>query len=135
MAEYTLANGREVSSEVLLKLNEDALRDLPLACKTCQAGMWQTMGSPGKPEAVAIRCYCRVMHQFTWDSRNREEILDCDQLYGEAEEDEAADLEDEGLPPFLRTQREREAAEAAGLMSSADSTSTTDDSSFDFPLE
>lgn len=135
MAEYTLANGREVSSEVLLKLNEDALRDLPLACKTCQAGMWQTMGSPGKPEAVAIRCYCRVMHQFTWDSRNREEILDCDQLYGEGEEAEAEDVEDEALPPFLRAQRAREEADPAEPMNLADSTSTTDDSSFDFPLE
>ncbi|WP_258230397.1 hypothetical protein [Pseudomonas protegens] len=110
MAEYTLANGREVNSEVLLKLKENGVADLPMACKTCPAAMWQITGRASHPEAVTVRCFCRVMHSFTWDSRNREEILDCDQLYQEEEESQD---EEEELPAFLRAQRERERQETA----------------------
>jgi hypothetical protein len=58
------------------------------------------------------------MHAFTWDSKNQEEILDCDLLYKEEEEDEESQQRDpedlSGLPPFLRQQKEREKAEQEG---------------------
>lgn len=50
------------------------------------------------------------MHTFVWDAKNQEEILDCDLLYEEKDEDQdagAPTAEDlESLPPFLRLQRE-----------------------------
>ncbi|KGS10725.1 hypothetical protein OA77_30940, partial [Pseudomonas coronafaciens] len=70
-----------------LKLRGDALPSLPMACKTCPSAMWQITGKPDRPEAVTVRCYCPVMHTFTWDSRNQEEILDCDHLYQEEDEE------------------------------------------------
>ncbi|WP_258196867.1 hypothetical protein [Pseudomonas japonica] len=119
---YSPANGREITSEVLLKLRGDALPSLPMACKTCPSAMWQITGKPDRPEAVTVRCYCPVMHTFTWDSRNQEEILDCDHLYEEQDEEGAAgpqlseEEEEASLPPFLRQQREqqRQQAQQAG---------------------
>jgi len=102
---------REIISEVLLKLQSRDVSKLPLACKTCPSAMWQITGKPDRPEAVTVRCYCPVMHTFTWDSKNQEEILDCDHLYQEDEEDEEGPrtLDDpDDLPPFLRKQREME---------------------------
>nr|WP_308812205.1 hypothetical protein [Pseudomonas japonica] len=123
MMTYSPANGREITSEVLLKLRGDALPSLPMACKTCPSAMWQITGKPDRPEAVTVRCYCPVMHTFTWDSRNQEEILDCDHLYEEEEDEEgaagpqlSAEEEEASLPPFLRQQREqqRQQAQQAG---------------------
>lgn len=114
MTDYTLANGREITSEVLMKLKAEALPALPMACKTCPVAMWQITGKPDRPDSVTVRCYCPMMHTFTWDSINREEILDCDRLYQEEEEDEEAlaDQDDDSqLPPFLQQQREREKLE------------------------
>ncbi|EGH16668.1 relaxase, partial [Pseudomonas savastanoi pv. glycinea str. race 4] len=92
--------------------------DLPMACKTCPSAMWQITGKPDRPEAVTVRCYCPVMHTFTWDSRNQEEILDCDHLYQEEDEEEGTgpqlseEEEEAGLPPFLRKQREQQRQQA-----------------------
>lgn len=116
MSASSLPNGREITSEVLLKLKAEALPALPMACKTCPVAMWQITGKPDRPDAVTVRCYCPMMHTFTWDSINREEILDCDRLYQEEEEDEEPMLEEEDesqMPPFLRLQREQERAQAA----------------------
>lgn len=116
MLASSLPNGREITSEVLLKLKADALPALPMACKTCPVAMWQITGKPDRPDAVTVRCYCPMMHTFTWDSINREEILDCDRLYQEEEEEGGPMLEEEDesqLPPFLRQQREQERAQAA----------------------
>jgi len=105
---------REITSEVLLKLEPQILPHLPLACKTCPSAMWQVTGKPSRPESVKARCYCPVMHTFTWDSQNQEEILDCDRLYQDEDEEEDGkptmdDQDDDShLPPFLRQQRERE---------------------------
>ncbi|WP_253207672.1 hypothetical protein [Pseudomonas sp. BF61] len=108
MAAYTLPNGREITSEVLLKLRAVDLPALPLACKTCPSAMWQITGKPDKPEAVTVRCYCQAMHTFTWDSHTREEILDCDHLYEpEEEEDLPGNQDDDSLPPFLKAQMEQ----------------------------
>ncbi|WP_233098430.1 hypothetical protein [Pseudomonas sp. MF5691] len=111
MAAYTLPNGREISSEVLLKLKVEELPALPLACKTCPSAMWQITGKPDAPESVTVRCYCQVMHSFTWDSRNREEILDCDHLYEPEDEEEDGDQrgqgDDSSMPAFLRQQMEQ----------------------------
>ncbi|NJP03503.1 hypothetical protein HBH25_21945 [Pseudomonas sp. hsmgli-8] len=117
MTAYSPANGREITSEVLLKLRGDDLRNLPMACKTCPSAMWQITGKPDRPEAVTVRCYCPVMHTFTWDSRNQEEILDCDHLYEEEDEEAAPPQlsqaeEEANLPPFLKQQRERQRLEA-----------------------
>lgn len=121
MTAYSPANGREITSEVLLKLRGDALPSLPMACKTCPSAMWQITGKPDRPEAVTVRCYCPVMHTFTWDSRNQEEILDCDHLYEEEDEEGAGpqlseEEEEASLPPFLRQQRaqQRQQAPQAG---------------------
>ncbi|EGH45629.1 hypothetical protein PSYPI_26329 [Pseudomonas syringae pv. pisi str. 1704B] len=118
MKPYTPGNDREITSEVLLKLQGDALRHLPMACKTCPSAMWQITGKPDRPEAVTVRCYCPVMHTFTWDSRNQEEILDCDHLYQEEDEEEGAgpqlseEEEEASLPPFVRKQREQQRQQA-----------------------
>ncbi|ALE01097.1 hypothetical protein [Pseudomonas syringae] len=119
MNPYTPGNDREITSEVLLKLQGDALRHLPMACKTCPSAMWQITGKPDRPEAVTVRCYCPVMHTFTWDSRNQEEILDCDHLYQEEEEEEGGsgpqlseEEEEANLPPFLKKQREQQRLQA-----------------------
>lgn len=114
---------REITSEVLLKLDNQILPHLPMACKTCPSAMWQLTGKPNRPESVTARCYCPVMHTFTWDSQNQEEILDCDRLYQEEEEDEDGrppaneQVDESQLPPFLQQQRqrEREQMELAGL--------------------
>lgn len=99
---YTLPNGKEITSEVLLKLNAEALPVLPMACKVCPAAMWQLTGTVEKP---CVRCYCRVMHTFTWDSKHQEEVLDCDLIYPQEEDEEAQDMSTStGLPPFLASQ-------------------------------
>jgi len=107
MTAYTLPNGREITSEVLLKLRADDLPALPLACKTCPSAMWQITGKANQPKSLTVRCYCPVMHSFTWDSRNQEEILDCDHLY-EPEEEEEPNEEDDDIPAFLRKQMEEQ---------------------------
>ncbi|MNO84613.1 hypothetical protein D3C76_759590 [compost metagenome] len=85
MSNYTLADGREIFSEVLLKLPEKALADLPMACKACPEAMWHMTGTA---ENVKPRCFCRVMHAFTWPTKAAsDEILDCDLLYQEDEEE------------------------------------------------
>ncbi|MDT3268990.1 hypothetical protein QNL75_28505, partial [Pseudomonas amygdali pv. morsprunorum] len=100
------------------KLRGDALPHLPMACKTCPSAMWQITGKPDRPEAVTVRCYCPVMHTFTWDSRNQEEILDCDHLYQEEDEEDGTgpqlseEEEEAALPPFLRKQREQQRQQA-----------------------
>lgn len=115
MTAYNPPNGREINSQVLLKLRGEALAALPMACKTCPSAMWQITGKPDRPEAVTVRCYCPLMHTFTWDSRNQEEILDCDHLYQEDDEEELPEgrvQDDENdLPPFLRMQREKQQKE------------------------
>lgn len=108
MTAYTLPNGREITSEVLLKLRAEDLPALPLACKTCPSAMWQITGKAKQPESLTVRCYCPVMHSFTWDSRNQEEILDCDHLYEPEEEEELKTEEDEDIPAFLRKQMEEQ---------------------------
>jgi hypothetical protein len=119
MTAYSPSNGREITSEVLLRLRGEALAALPMACKTCPSAMWQITGKPDRPEAVTVRCYCPVMHTFTWDSRNQEEILDCDHLYQEEDEEDEelpqskAQDDENDLPPFLRMQRERQLQEQA----------------------
>ncbi|MCY1454123.1 hypothetical protein D9M71_711640 [compost metagenome] len=80
MSTYTLANGREIFSEVLMKLDDKALADLPMACKACPDALWMLAG---KTDNVTPKCFCRQMHAFTWPPMKGqgEEILDCDQLY------------------------------------------------------
>ncbi|WP_411566787.1 hypothetical protein ACLIN3_27580 (plasmid) [Pseudomonas orientalis] len=115
MSDYTLATGRQITSEVLMKLKAEALPDLPMACKTCPSAMWQITGKPDQPETVTVRCYCPVMHTFTWDNINREEIMDCDRLYQEEEEESrgpARPDDESDLPPFLRKQKEQERLES-----------------------
>ncbi|MNF62426.1 hypothetical protein D3C84_441070 [compost metagenome] len=112
---YQPSNGRVITSEVLMKLEPGVLPKLPVACKTCPSAMWQITGKPDRPEAVTVRCYCPMMHTFTWDSRNQEEILDCDHLY-ESEEDEGRSpsvTDPDDVPPFLRQQQERGPARIA----------------------
>ncbi|HFS1970609.1 TPA: hypothetical protein ACHWTD_004722 [Escherichia coli] len=65
---------------------------------------WQLVG---KLETPGVRCFCPLMHLFSWDSRNPpEEILDCDAMYIQEEEDdlvinEEADNPLPGrMPPF-----------------------------------
>ncbi|CAH0299117.1 hypothetical protein SRABI13_04325 [Erwinia aphidicola] len=89
---YTLPSGRAVTSEVLLKLEEDGMPGLPIACKVCPAAMWQLTGKPESPQA---RCFCRVMHAFTWSSQQQEEILDCDLIYMTEEQAEQKRIEKE----------------------------------------
>ena len=119
MTAYSPPNGREIASQVLLKLRGESLAALPMACKTCPSAMWQITGKPDRPEAVTVRCYCPLMHTFTWDSRNQEESLDCDHLYQEEDEDDEeltqgkAQDDENDLPPFLRMQRERQLKEQA----------------------
>jgi hypothetical protein len=48
------------------------------------------------------------MHTFTWDSKNQEEILDCDHLYQEDDDRPPAQDDPDDLPPFLRKHREME---------------------------
>jgi hypothetical protein len=100
------SNGREVISEVLLKLAPSVLPKLPMACKTCPHAAWQITGKPERPEAVTVRCYCPRMHTFTWDSRTQEEILDCDFLYDVEDEEEAPQSDPEDVPAFLRQQQQ-----------------------------
>ncbi|EUM20213.1 hypothetical protein L462_04753 [Enterobacter sp. BIDMC 26] len=76
-------NGREIISNVLLNLKEELLPHLPIACKTCPMAMWQ-VHNQGKE----IKSYCRVMHAYTWQTSKPTEILDCDALYEEPEEEE-----------------------------------------------
>ncbi|EFO5895648.1 hypothetical protein HNS55_004221 [Salmonella enterica] len=72
---YTLPNGRQISSEVLLQLRPEQLPSLPIACKACHMGRW--MATRG-----AIRCYCTMTFAYMWDSsKPTDEILDCDGLY------------------------------------------------------
>jgi hypothetical protein len=118
MTAYSPANGREITSQVLLQLRGESLAALPMACKTCPSAMWQITGKPDRPEAVTVRCYCPLMHTFTWDSRNQEEILDCEHLYQEEDEEEElpeakAQDDENDLPPFLRAQREKQRKEQA----------------------
>ncbi|HFT8641342.1 TPA: hypothetical protein ACGSS6_006546, partial [Pseudomonas aeruginosa] len=77
---------------------------------------WQIMGRD--TERVTARCYCRTMHTFTWDSKNREEILDCDMLYATEEQEEELEEEEDrsdDLPPFLRGLREEAQGEIERL--------------------
>ncbi|MCY1374224.1 hypothetical protein D9M69_615510 [compost metagenome] len=62
-----------------MKLPEQALAELPMACKVCPEAMWHMTGTA---ENVRPRCFCRVMHAFTWPTKTAsDEILDCDLLY------------------------------------------------------
>ncbi|EGB6200459.1 hypothetical protein L1K71_22100 [Salmonella enterica subsp. enterica serovar Anatum] len=101
---YTLPNGKVITSEVLLKLKAEELPGLPIACKVCPAATWQLTGNLDSP---GLRCFCRVMHLFSWDSRNPpEEILDCDMIYEpEEEDDETIHDQEDKLPPFLASRR------------------------------
>ena len=101
---------REIISEVLLKLSTQDTVKLPMACRTCPSAMWQVTGKPSQPDKLKVRCYCRAMHTFTWDSVTKEEIVDCDLLYQEEEEAEPEPKEEDlsSLPPYLRQQRESE---------------------------
>ncbi|MCY1311079.1 hypothetical protein D9M70_613430 [compost metagenome] len=55
--------------------------------------MWQLTG---KADNVTARCFCRVMHAFTWPTKgDGDEILDCDLLYQPEEDDEYPPLEPE----------------------------------------
>nr|WP_122423060.1 hypothetical protein [Pseudomonas viridiflava] len=106
---YILSNGREIVSEVLMKLEENVLADLPLACKTCPDALWQIVGKASQPNKVQVRCYCPMMHAFTWDAKTQEEILDCEHLYDEEEdegESQPAPVSEEELPPHVRAQRQ-----------------------------
>lgn len=103
---YLTSSGRQITSEVLLKLDPTVLPKLPLACKTCPAAMWQIVGKPEQSESVTARCYCHELHTFVWDSKTNEEILDCDRLYEpEEEEDELKEPNKQDVPPFLRNQQ------------------------------
>ncbi|WP_440057882.1 hypothetical protein [Pseudomonas fragariae (ex Marin et al. 2024)] len=107
---YILSNGREIVSEVLMKLEEHVLSDLPMACKTCPDALWQITGKASQPHKVQVRCYCPMMHAFTWDAKTQEEILDCEHLYDEEEDvdSEVPPVSEENLPPHVRAQREAE---------------------------
>lgn len=100
---------REITSEVLLKLRTQDTLNLPVACRTCPAALWQTTGKPSRPDQLQVRCYCRIMHTFTWDKGTKEEILDCDLLYDQEDEEEELETEEDlsSLPPYLREQREK----------------------------
>ena len=103
---YILPSGREVTSEVLLKLETEGLPGLPVACKVCPAAMWQLVGNPDAPQA---RCFCRVMHVWTWGSQNQEEILDCDLIY---QAEEAAEQKKAAQEEKQMQKEEREARKA-----------------------
>ena len=109
MSKIEPLGGRVVISQVLLKLRPSDLEALPMACKTCESAMWQITGKPDQPDNLTVRNYCQAMHTFTWDSKTREEILDCDRLYEKEDEGEIEDEDD--VPPFLRQQRQAEAQE------------------------
>ncbi|SHH68727.1 hypothetical protein SAMN05444147_11635 [Pectobacterium carotovorum] len=104
MMSYILANGKEVTSEVLLKLEAKHLPALPMACKVCTVGKWQIFGTVEKPN---VRCFCPLMHVFSWDSQKpSEEILDCDMLY-EPEEDEVPPVTTQSEhPQFLAVRQQ-----------------------------
>nr|WP_055137714.1 hypothetical protein [Pseudomonas corrugata] len=106
MAEYILPSGREVVSEVLLKLDPSALAKLPVACKTCLDAVWQITGK--STDKVQVRCFCPVLHSFTWSAQQTEEILDCEHLY-KTEEEEVEETDPAELPPFLREQQTSQA--------------------------
>ncbi|SEL88395.1 hypothetical protein SAMN04487787_12826 [Kosakonia sacchari] len=104
---YILPSGRQVTSEVLLKIETEDLPGLPVACKVCPAAMWQLTGTPEAPQA---RCFCRVMHVLTWSSQHKEEILDCDLIYQaeEAAEEKKAAQEAKQEEKELREARKAE---------------------------
>lgn len=104
---YTLPSGRAVTSEVLLKLEVDGMPGLPIACKVCPAAMWQLTGKPESPQA---RCFCRVMHVFTWSGQQQEEILDCDLVYQTEEQAEQKRIEKE-MKQEEKDERERKKEE------------------------
>lgn len=82
---YTLPSGREVTSEVLLKIEPEYMAALPIACKVCPAALWQLTG---KVESPQPQCFCRVKHVYTWPAPPDKEILDCDLIYiAEAKEE------------------------------------------------
>lgn len=102
MAEHIPPSAREVVSEVLLKLEPSALKGLPLACTTCPDAVWQTTGK--STDKVQVRCFCPVLHSFTWSAQQTEQILDCEHLY-KTEEEEEEETDPAELPAFLREQQ------------------------------
>lgn len=68
-----------------MKLSEQDQALLPLACKVCPDAMWMLTG---KAENARLKCFCRQMHAFTWPMKDEgDEILDCDLLYQQDEEE------------------------------------------------
>lgn len=82
---YILANGKEITSEVLLKLEPEELKHLPMSCKVCPAAMWQLYG---KVDALKVRCFCRVKHVYEWPAPPDQETQDCDLIYQAEQKDE-----------------------------------------------
>lgn len=105
MTASALPNEQEITNEVLLKLNLNDLRMLPRACKVCPDALWQTTGTD--PLKLTVRCFCPLMHVFTWGAKGDIPIQDCTNLYREEEEKELPDQDESDVPAFLRQQQGR----------------------------
>ena len=84
---YEGLDGREITDQVLLKLAAEELPQLPIACKTCPAALWELVRSK-KSGSTSVKCYCRLKHLYTWGPDVDSEIMDCSALYMEEEEDD-----------------------------------------------
>ena len=84
---YQGLDGREITDQVLLKLAAEELPQLPIACKTCPAALWELVSSK-KTGNTAVKCYCRLKHLYTWAPDVDSEVLDCSALYMEEEEED-----------------------------------------------
>ncbi|WP_143354463.1 hypothetical protein, partial [Erwinia amylovora] len=107
---YTLPSGREVTSEVLLKIEPDYMAELPIACKVCRAALWQLTG---KVESPQPQCFCRVKHVYTWPALPGKEILDCDMIYMAEEQEEQKQQVKEQKQTEKMEREERKAQEKA----------------------
>ena len=84
---YEGLDGREITDQVLLKLAPEELPQLPIACKTCPAALWELVRSK-KSKSTSVKCYCRLKHLYTWAPDVDSEILDCSALYMDEEEED-----------------------------------------------
>ena len=59
------------TSFTLMSIAADLLPKDEVACQTCPMALWQLSGK-------TVRCYCRVLFGFAWESHDPGKITICD---------------------------------------------------------
>ena len=74
---FQRADGRVIESLVLNEASQEDLPTSPTACQVCPNSMWLQEDDNGE---VVLQNYCMIMHRIIWHSNKPAEVLNCDGL-------------------------------------------------------